>query len=126
MGVFMYIEYGSITLDVQYTNVPGHIKIFTNTVEKRRIVKYFPDINQSEKYLLITLYEFKIVNHNVVMGNLIKKMVLMFIMKNAMHICMYYYHGSTMDYEEIVDLLGKFKVMTSDDVITCENYKLEF
>jgi hypothetical protein len=122
----MHIEDDSITLDVQDTRVPGYIKIFTNTIEKRRIVKYFPDINESEKYLLITVYEFTIVNHGVVMGNLIKKMVMMFIMKNAIHICMYYYHGSTMDYDEIVDLLDKFKVMTSDDVITCENCKLEF
>lgn len=122
----MDISKDATILHYEDTGVPGYIKIFTKDGDPNRIVKYFPDITQPEKYLTILLYGFIIAETRVHIDKLTKKMIMMFLMKNAIHIYMYHYHGSTMNDDELSTLFGKIKMLTSDDVNTCIHYELDY
>lgn len=113
-------------LHYEDTGVPGYMQICSKPSVNICAVKYFPDISQPNQYLSISIYEFIIRTHDLDIDKLTKKMIMMFLMKNAIHIYMYYYHGSTMNDDELSTLFGKIKMLTSSDVNTCIHYELDY
>lgn len=113
-------------LECEDTGVPGYMQIYTKPSVNSCTVKYYHEISQPNQYLTISIYGWAISERNLTIDDLTKKMIMMFLMKNAIHLYMYYYHGKNMNDEELSTLFGKIQVLTSTVVKTCMDYKLDF
>lgn len=119
----MHTSINVVSFSHEDTGIEGHIQIYTQ-FNNNYFVKYFENLTDYDNYLKVSLHDFTIVENYLKIPEHMKKMILMYIMKNSKHIYNYYYHGFNMDCCDTLELFGQFKALTSNDVKACLNYKL--
>ncbi len=92
-----------VNLPIEDTGIPGHIQICTQC-ESNYHVRYMPSLVNHDQHMLVSLLDYRIVFDSTDVADDIKQQVIKFTTSNIKWILRYWYCGSAMNCNDILEL----------------------